>query len=62
MRVTVTPEQIKATFAAVSDEPAFEESSRLVADGHLPVEMLQAMSLRPEMRRAWLARCSARSE
>ena len=55
MRVTVTPEGIKETFAAVSGLPAFEESSRLVADGHLPVEMLQAMSLRPEILKCFAA-------
>jgi AhpD family alkylhydroperoxidase len=53
MRVTVTPAQIRSAFEAVKDDPSFDESRGLWERGHLPVEMLQAMSLRPEILRAF---------
>ena len=49
MRVTVTPEQIQAAFEAVKDDPSFDESRGLWERGLPPVEMLQAMCLRPEI-------------
>ena len=42
-----------AAFGAVQDDPSFAESRGLVEKGTLPVEMLQAMSLRPELLRAF---------
>ena len=53
MRVTVSPDQVRAAFAAVADDPSFAESRGLAERGGLPVEMLQAMSLRPELLRAF---------
>jgi AhpD family alkylhydroperoxidase len=53
MRVTVTPEQIRQAFEAVKDDPSFDESRGLWERGHAPVEMLQAMCLRPEILRAF---------
>jgi alkylhydroperoxidase family enzyme len=53
MRVTVTEGQIRSAFEAVKDEPSFDESRGLWERGHLPVEMLQAMCLRPEILRAF---------
>ena len=53
MRVHVTPEHVKTAFAAVQDDASMAESRALVAGGLLPVEMLQAMSLRPEILRAF---------
>ena len=53
MRVTVTPEQLRSAFEAVKDDPSFDESRGLWERGHAPVEMLQAMSLRPEILRAF---------
>ena len=53
MRVTVTPEQIRTAFEAVKDDPSFDESRGLWERGHQPVEMLQAMALRPEILRAF---------
>ena len=53
MRVTVTPAIVSRAFAAVADSSAFSESAALVRSGRLPVEMLQAMSLRPELLRAF---------
>lgn len=53
MRVTVTPEQIQSAFEAVKDDPSFDESRGLWERGRPPVEMLQAMCLRPEILRAF---------
>ena len=53
MRVTVTPEQIRTAFEAVKDDPSFDESRGLWERGRLPVEMVQAMCLRPEILRAF---------
>jgi AhpD family alkylhydroperoxidase len=53
MRVKVTAEQVKATFAAVQNDPSFSESRAIIEKGGLPVEMLQAMSLRPEILHAF---------
>ena len=53
MRVTVSSEQIESAFEAVKDDPSFDESRGLWERGHAPVEMLQAMCLRPEILRAF---------
>ena len=53
MRVTVTPDQIRSAFEAVKDDPSFDESRGLWERGRPPVEMLQAMCLRPEILRAF---------
>lgn len=53
MRVTVSPEQIRSAFEAVKDDPSFDESRGLWERGQPPVEMLQAMCLRPEILRAF---------
>ena len=47
MRVTVTPQQIRAAFEPVKDRPDFAESCALVERGRLPVEMIQAMACGP---------------
>jgi AhpD family alkylhydroperoxidase len=52
MRVTVTPDQIRTAFEAVKDDPSFDESRGLWERGQPPVEMIQAMCLRPEILRA----------
>jgi len=49
MRVTVSPEQIRSAFEAVKDDPSFDESRGLWERGRPPVEMIQAMCLRPEI-------------
>ncbi len=49
MRVTVSPEQIRSAFEAVKDDPSFDESRGLWERGKPPVEMIQAMCLRPEI-------------
>jgi alkylhydroperoxidase family enzyme len=53
VRVTVSPEHIQSAFEAVKDDPSFDESRGLWERGHAPVEMLQAMCLRPEILRAF---------
>ena len=53
MRITVTPEQIRSAFEAVKDDPSFDESRGLWERGRPPVEMIQAMCLRPEILRAF---------
>jgi alkylhydroperoxidase family enzyme len=53
MRVSVSPEQIKAAFEAVKNDPSFDESRGLWERGRPPVEMIQAMCLRPEILRAF---------
>src|SRR5262245_33276753 len=53
MRVTVAPDQIRTAFEAVKDDPSFDQSRGLWERGKPPVEMLQAMALRPEILRAF---------
>lgn len=53
MRVTVSPEQIQSAFEAIKDDPSFDESRALWALGRPPVEMIQAMCLRPEILRGF---------
>jgi AhpD family alkylhydroperoxidase len=53
VRITVSPEQIRSAFEAVKDDPSFDESRGLWERGHPPVEMIQAMCLRPELLRAF---------
>ncbi len=53
MHVTVTPEQIRAAFEAVKDDSSFNESRALWEQGLPPVQMIQAMCLRPEILRAF---------
>ena len=53
MRITVTPDQIRTAFEAVKDDPSFDESRGLWERGQPPVEMIQAMCLRPEILRAF---------
>jgi alkylhydroperoxidase family enzyme len=53
MRVTVTSEQIREAFEAVKDDPSFDQSRGLWERGRPPVEMIQAMALRPEILRAF---------
>ena len=53
MRVTVSPAQIQSAFEAVKDDPSFDESRGLWERGQPPVEMIQAMCLRPELLQAF---------
>ena len=53
MRVSVSPEQIRSAFEAVKDDSSFDESRGLWERGRPPVEMIQAMCLRPEILRGF---------
>jgi AhpD family alkylhydroperoxidase len=53
MRVSISDVDLKEAFSTVRDDPAFEESSALVARGGRPAEMIQAMALRPAILRAF---------
>ena len=53
MHVNVSAEQIHSAFEAVKDDPSFDESRGLWERGRPPVEMIQAMCLRPEILRAF---------
>lgn len=59
MRVTVSPATIANAFAQVSASPVFAESAAVVAAGGLPVQMLQAMALRPEILESFAATSAA---
>jgi AhpD family alkylhydroperoxidase len=49
MRIDVTDNQVQAALRLVQDDPCFAESAKAARGGMLPGEMLQAMSLRPEL-------------
>lgn len=49
MRVKIPPEQVKKAFDAVKHDPSFNESRAVVERGGMPAEMIQAMTLRPEI-------------
>ena len=53
MRIIVDEEKMRNVFAQIKDETGFEESKALFEEGKLPVEMLQALSLRPEILKAF---------
>ncbi len=53
MRLIVDEKKIGNVFAKMKDETGFEESRKLFEKGKLPVEMLQALSLRPEILKAF---------
>jgi AhpD family alkylhydroperoxidase len=53
MRINIDPKRVRKVFESLKDHPAFEESKALFEDGKMPVEMLQAMSLRPEILKAF---------
>ncbi len=49
MRVQINPDQVKSSFSQFEGISTFTESLALMEKGQLPVEMLQAISLRPEI-------------
>lgn len=49
MRVKVDSGHVREVFESVSSSEAFTESRALMDKGEMPVEMLQAMSLRPTL-------------
>ncbi|MCA9285340.1 MAG: carboxymuconolactone decarboxylase family protein [Phycisphaerales bacterium] len=55
MRVRVEQADLDAAFGAVEGSPALAASAELVRAGRRPVEMVQAMALRPELLSAFAA-------
>ena len=55
MRIRVSDKEIQNAFELVRDDPAFAESVEAVRRGGRPGEMLQALSLRPELLRGFSA-------
>src|SRR5690242_365306 len=53
MRVSPTHDNVRAAFERVQDDLSFDESRALHAAGLPVVEMLQAMTLRPEILEAF---------
>ena len=53
MRISAEPEEVLKIFKQYMHEPGFEERRSIVEHGELPVEMLQAMSLHPELLKAF---------
>lgn len=53
MRVTVTHDQIRDAFDHIKDDSSFDESRVLWEQGRPPVQMIQAMCLRPQILRAF---------
>jgi AhpD family alkylhydroperoxidase len=51
MRVSATREQIMDAMDLIKDDPNFALTRQRVAEGKMPIEMFQAMSLRPEILR-----------
>jgi AhpD family alkylhydroperoxidase len=49
MRVSISPQQIRAAFEPVKDRADLQESRALVEKGKLPVEMIRALALRPQI-------------
>lgn len=59
MRVQVDAETVRRAFEPLMQSAAFAESAAIVAAGGQPLEMLRAMSLRPELLRALGSMCEA---
>jgi AhpD family alkylhydroperoxidase len=53
MRVNVSKAQIQTAFDAVKHDHSFDESRGLWDQGRMPAQMIQAMSLRPDILRAF---------
>lgn len=55
MRVSVSDDALRDAFEMVKDDPSFTESVQAMKQGRRPGEMLQALSLRPELLQGFLA-------
>ena len=53
MRIDIDSARVRSVFAELREQSGFEESRALFEQGRLPVEMLQAMALRPDILRAF---------
>jgi len=59
MRIEPSLDTVLRAFKAVQESDVFAESRSLVQDGHMPVEMIQAMSASDGMLQAFAAMCDA---
>ena len=53
MRIEIDPERVKHSFNQLQDLETFDESRELANQGKMPVEMIQAIAMRPEILRAF---------
>ncbi len=53
MRITIDPAQVTKTFAKFKDNPSFQESAQLFAQGRPVLEMLQAMAMNEHVLQAF---------
>ncbi|HKD35975.1 MAG TPA: carboxymuconolactone decarboxylase family protein [Pirellulales bacterium] len=53
MRITIDPAQVAKTFSKFKDNPSFQESAQLFAQGRPVLEMLQAMAMNEQVLRAF---------
>ena len=59
MRIEPSKDTVLRAFEAVRESDVFAESCALVQDGHMPVEMIQAMAASGGMLQAFAAMCDA---
>lgn len=55
MRIEIDPARVHETFARFAENPSFRESAQLFAAGRPVLEMLQAMSMSPNVMQAFAA-------
>ena len=53
MRIKIDPDRVKSAFNQLQDISTFDESRELANQGKMPVEMIQAIAMRPEILRAF---------
>jgi alkylhydroperoxidase family enzyme len=53
MRINIDPDQVASTFSQFKDNPSFQESAQLFAQGRPVLEMLQAMAMNEHVLRAF---------
>lgn len=51
-RIHASSQQLQEAYDAVRNDPQWEESCQLIAEGHAPSEMFQALATRPDILRA----------
>ncbi len=55
MRIRVDEAKIRSFFEEVKDDPSFEHSRRLSERGQLPLEMIQALLIHPDILRTFMS-------
>lgn len=59
MRIQVNEEKISQFFCSVKDDPSFEHSKKLFDSGQLPLEMVQALLIRPDILKTFIGFASS---